>query len=114
MLTQFLNFYIFTFCTEMERLFQYTFYLCFPKRSYSPLSNFLSALLCLLIWETHPYLFFPLGMCLCWWTIRVPEDTCHQGVFLSTSVDMKYCGWLRSIRTLKSIFNILCCQFYRN
>ena len=44
------------------------------------------------------------GICLCWWTIRVPEDTCHQGVFLSTSVDMIYCGWRRSIRTFKSIF----------
>ena len=21
-----------------------------------------------------------------------PEDTCRQGVFLSTSIDMKYCG----------------------
>ena len=61
--------------------------------------------------KTRSNLFFPLGMCLCWWIIWVPEDTCRQGVFLSTSVDMKYCGWLRSIRTLKSIFKISWYQF---
>ena len=34
--------------------------------------------------ESRSNIFFPLGMCLCWWTIWVPEDTCRQGVFLST------------------------------
>ena len=28
-------------------------------------------------------LFFQVGMCLCWWTIWVPEDTSRQWVFLS-------------------------------
>ena len=59
-------------------------------------------------------LFFSLGMCLFWWTIWVPEDTCRQVVFLSTSVDMKNCGWVRLIHIFKSIFKILCFQFYRN
>ena len=38
---------------------------------------------------------------------RVPEDTCSEGVFLSPSIDMKYCGWLRSSCTLKSIFSAM-------
>ena len=41
-------------------------------------------------------------------------DTCRQGVFLSTSVNLKYCDWLLLIRTLKNIFKIFCYQFYRN
>ena len=63
---------------------------------------------CLLIWS--PILFFPLGMCLCWWTIWVSKDTCRQGVFLYTSVDTKYCGWLRPICTFKTTFKNFCYQ----
>ena len=55
--------------------------------------------------ESRSNLFFPLVTCLCLWNICVLEDTCRQGVFLSTSVDMKYCDWLRSIFTLKSKYN---------
>ena len=57
-------------------------------------------------------------MCLYWWTIPVPEDTGYQGVFLSTctSVDMKYCGWLRSIRYSKfaavSLIKIVNCGLF--
>ena len=43
-----------------------------------------------------------------------PEDTFHRGVLKYTSVDIKYCGWLRSIRIFKSIFRILYYQFYKN
>ena len=50
--------------------------------------------------------------CVYWWTIWVLADTCRQGGFLSTSVDMKYCGWIRSICTLKSIFNKFCYHFF--
>ena len=75
---------------------------CYPKLSHSPLSNYLSDW-CLLIWKSRSNLFFPFGMCICWWTISVPEDTCRQGYFCVH--DMKYFGWLRSICTLKSILN---------
>ena len=36
--------------------------------------------------EARSNILFPLGICLFWWTIQVPEDTCRQGVFLSTSI----------------------------
>ena len=36
-----------------------------------------------------------------------PRTLYRQVVFLSTSVDIKYCGWLRSIRTFKIIFNVI-------
>ena len=53
-----------------------------------------NALQCNYKYDMNGNLVFPLGMCLCWWTIWVPEDIYRQWVFLSTSVDMRYCGWL--------------------
>ena len=44
-----------------------------------------------IFWKSRSNLFFPLGMCLCWWTIRVPNG---------------YFCLLLLMRNVKNIFNV--------
>ena len=92
---------------------------CYPKRSYSPLSNFLSDL-----WNGAYYLFGNLVLIYFFHLVCVsacePYDT--QRTFVAREHfclfrliwNIKCCGWLRSICTFKSIFNFFCYQFIVN